>query len=81
MKFLRFNFCHPVKGNAHLTLLTKNAPKSMHFKFDSKETNLIEVPIDHCEDGRWKIELDWEYENKFFTHKKEFEIKAHRKIY
>ncbi len=53
----------------------------MHFKFDSKETNLIEVPIDHCEDGRWKIELDWEYENKFFTHKKEFEIKAHRKIY
>ncbi|EHQ31046.1 hypothetical protein BDD43_4917 [Mucilaginibacter gracilis] len=81
MKFLRFNFCHPVKGNVHLTLLSKDTPKSQHSVFDSQETNLIEVPIDHCEDGKWKIELDWEYENEFFMHKKEFEIKAHKKIY
>jgi hypothetical protein len=70
MKFLRLNFCCPVKGHVHLTLLTKNAPKSLHLEFDSEETNLIELPINHCEDGKWTIELDLAFENEFFMHKR-----------
>lgn len=33
-----------------------------------------------CEDGKLTIELDYPYENEFFMHEMEFEIKAHKKL-
>ncbi len=80
MKFLRFNFCHPIKGNACLTPLSTRSLKCHNIKIDSKNSNLIEIPINEFEEGKWKVVLEWEYEGKAFSHHKEFEIKKTRDI-
>ncbi|MEO8885134.1 MAG: hypothetical protein ABI367_03665 [Mucilaginibacter sp.] len=75
MKFLRFNFCHPVKVHATIIrLLTANAQRHS-IVFDSKGSNLIEIPLAGYGAGKWRIILDWEYDDQTFTHQKEFEIK------
>ncbi len=74
MKYLRFNFCHPVKVHANLIRLSTPKPESHSIIIESKE-NLIEIPLSNYSEGKWKIILDWEYENQNFTHQKEFEIK------
>ncbi|WP_295801674.1 hypothetical protein [Mucilaginibacter sp.] len=81
MKFLRFNFCHPVKVNAHLIPLTGTGTKCRHMAVASDESNLVEIPIDQCDDGNWRIELEWEYGNESFHHKKEFEVKRNNLLY
>jgi hypothetical protein len=81
MKALRFNFCHPVKVNAHLVPLTGTNIICSHLSVYSDESNLIEIPIDQCGDGNWRIELDWEYGNEAFHHKKEFEVKRNKLLY
>ncbi len=81
MKTLRFNFCHPVKVNAHLVPLTGTNMKCLHLSVDSDELNLVEIPIDQCGDGSWRIELEWEYGNESFHHRKEFEVKRNKLLY
>lgn len=75
MKFLRFNFCHPIKGHAYLTQLSTDSPKSHTIKIDSKKSNVIEIPVGECEEGKWKVVLEWEHDGNNFSHQKEFEIK------
>jgi hypothetical protein len=58
MKTLKFNFCHPVKVNAHLVQLNGTCTKCLHMSVDSGESNLLEIPIDQCGDGNWRIELE-----------------------
>ncbi|WP_439695415.1 hypothetical protein ACFGVS_20625 [Mucilaginibacter sp. AW1-7] len=81
MKSLRFNFCHPVKAKAHLVPLTGTDTKCLRMNVDSDESNLLEIPIDQCCDGNWRIELEWEYGNESFHHKKEFEVKRNKLLY
>lgn len=76
MKTLRFNFCHPIKGFANLIQLLPNAVKKHCISFDSKESNLVEIPVGDCQAGKWKVILNWEYDDELFVHQKEFEIKA-----
>ena len=75
MKYLRFNFCHPVKVHTTLTRLLTTPPECHSIIIDSKGSNLIEIPITRYSAGKWKITLDWEYENQTFTHTKQFEVK------
>ena len=75
MKHLRFNFCHPVKVHANLIKLITDAPECHSISIDSKDSNLIEIPLEGYNTGKWRIMLDWEYEGQTFTHQKEFEIK------
>jgi hypothetical protein len=63
MKFLKFNFCHPLKVSAHLIPLTGTGIKSKLMNVASDESNLIAIPIDECSDGNWRIELEWDYDN------------------
>jgi hypothetical protein len=80
MKYLRFNFCHPVKGHAYLTQLLTDKPERHSFTIDSKDSTLIEIPINKYSEGKWKIVLDWEHDGQLFSHHKEFEIKKHNHI-
>ena len=75
MKCLRFNFCHPVRGYASLTQLAAPRPQYYRITIDSKGTNLVEVPIAECQIGKWRIVLDWEFEGKWYSHQKDFEVK------
>ena len=75
MKHLRFNFCHPVKVHANITRLFTSNPERHSITVDSKDSNLVEIPLKGYNEGKWKIILDWEYEGQTFTHQKEFEIK------
>ena len=75
MKYLRFNFCHPVKVHANLMKLITDAPERHSLIIDSQDSNLIEIPLLNYGAGKWKIMLDWEYEGQTFTHQKEFEIR------
>ncbi|CAN5443521.1 hypothetical protein BH09BAC6_BH09BAC6_32520 [soil metagenome] len=40
--------------------------------FDSKGENDFEIPLDECEDGKYKMILDWEFEERYFTHQTDF---------
>jgi hypothetical protein len=75
MKYLRFNFCHPVKVHANITQLLASKPQRYNVVVDSNENNLVEIPLTGYSEGKWKIMLDWKYEGQSFTHQKEFEIK------
>jgi hypothetical protein len=75
MKSLKFNFCHPIKGNACLMLHSKYSSKCQNMLIDSKNSNLIEIPIDGCKEGKWSVVLNWEYDGSSFSHRKEFEVK------
>ena len=75
MKYLRFNFCHPVKVHANMVQLLTSKPERHNMVVDSNENNLVEIPLTGYSEGKWKIILNWEYEDQIFTHQKEFEIK------
>ena len=75
MKYLRFNFCHPVKVHANMVQLLLPQPKYHSITIDSNANNLVEIPLNDYSEGKWKIMLDWEYDGQVFTHQKEFEIK------
>jgi hypothetical protein len=73
MKILRFNFCHPIKGFADLIQLLP-AIQKRRINFDSKD-NVVEIPVADCEAGKWKVVLNWEYDDELFVHQKEFEVR------
>jgi len=74
MKCLQFNFNHPVTGNACLKKLYADSPDLKYLHVDSKLSNLLEIPIQDCRSGKWRITLDWNYEGRFFTHQQDFEV-------
>lgn len=76
MQTLKFNFGHPIKGHAVLIQLYIHKPNFKRFIIDSKGSEYLEIPINGCDDGKWKILLDWEYENRSFSHIEEFEVNS-----
>jgi hypothetical protein len=80
MKFLRFNFDHPFKGKARLTELFAVKPIIKNILVDSKRSKLVEIPIHDCRSGKWRINLDWEYEGSVFTHQEDFEVLKKRRV-
>jgi len=75
MKTLRFNFCHPIKGFANLIALMPGSLQQPGISFDSKEGNLVEIPLNNCQPGKWKVVLNWEYEDELYVHQGEFEVR------
>lgn len=75
MKFLNFNFCHPFKGNARLVRLSKTLCKSHDLIIDSNESNSFEIPVDECEDGEWKVTLNWDVDHMSYFYEKIFNVK------
>ncbi len=80
MKYLRFNFCHPVKVHANIMQLLTSKPQRYNIVVDSNENSLVEIPLTGYSKGKWKIILNWEHEGQNFTHQKEFEIKKQRAV-
>jgi hypothetical protein len=80
MKFLRFNFDHPFKGKASLVPLSILNPIIKYILVDSKLSNLVEIPIDGCHSGKWRIILDWDYDGREFTHQEDFEVLKKRRV-
>lgn len=74
MENLRFCFDHPVKGHASLTLLQKAAPLVVHRQqFDTRESNELIISMQGYPQGKWGVVLEWEYEDRYFSHKREFD--------
>lgn len=76
MPSLKFNFSHPVKGRACLRRLCSNAQSAQQILVDSKGKKDFEVTLGPCDDGRYRFILEWEYEDRQFTHLTEFLIHA-----
>ena len=74
MKTIRFNFNHPVKGNVVLSPVTNHYGACLRMKVESSKDNLLEIPIDDCDAGKWKLTLDWEYDGRSFSNREDFEI-------
>ena len=74
MKTLKFNFSHPFKGHAGITMPGRAGFLRKLLLLDSKESNLIEIPLNDFQNGKYNIMLDWEIDNRFFFHQQEFEI-------
>ncbi|MFD0795588.1 hypothetical protein ACFQZX_18345 [Mucilaginibacter litoreus] len=75
MKTIRFNFNHPVHGNATLTPVNCIGNSCQRLKVNSTTDNELEVPVTDCNAGKWRLTLDWEHEGRMFTHQEDFEIK------
>jgi len=81
MKTIRFKFNHPVKGNAILSPVNCSGGSCLRMKVESTQNNLLEIPINNCKEGKWKLILDWEYDGRIFTHQEDFKVtKPHKKI-
>ncbi|ASU31966.1 hypothetical protein [Mucilaginibacter xinganensis] len=74
MNSIKFNFSHPVSGRARLLQLTPKTNNCRTLAINSKEDNTIEIPVNDCQCGKWKLELSWEYEGRDFSHQEEFEV-------
>lgn len=75
MRFLKFNFSHPFKGRANLIQLNTAAPKNQTILIDND--GLLEIPISACQTGKWKLVLDWQYEDSTFCFQENFEVSHH----
>lgn len=64
---------HPVNGMANLTSLSPNPQQKFRINADSKNSNVLQVPISTCEE-KWKISLGWEYDGQNYEHHREFEV-------
>jgi len=74
MKTLKINLSHPFKAHALIKMLGIANAVCKHFFLDSKESSLIEIPLDAFPIGNYEVTLDWEVDNRFFVHQQEFEI-------
>lgn len=72
MKFLKFNFSHPFKGRASLIHLDMAASKNQMILIDND--GLLEIPIGTCQKGKWKLILDWQYDESSFCFQQFFEV-------
>ncbi len=74
MKCLQFSFSHPVKGTACLTRISlQGVQDRRRLKFDTGENTELSLPIDDLPEGKWKLLLEWEYEERSFSHSSEFD--------
>ena len=80
MRFLRFNFNHPIKGKACLMQLLTVNPVIKNIVVDSKLSNLVEIPIHDCRCGKWRIILDWDHDGRIFTHQEDFEVLKKKRV-
>ncbi len=69
MKFLRMHFCHPIKGVMRL-FNQINHEINYSIAIDSKDSDYIEVPLQKFIKGKYKIELDWEFDGRYFNYEK-----------
>ena len=74
MKTLEFNFSHPFKGRAIIKMFGTANALCKHFVVDSKESDLIEIPLNEFRTGKYEVTLDWEVDDHLFTHQQKFEI-------
>jgi hypothetical protein len=74
MKNLRFYFCHPVSGHARFSPVVCNKGKCKMIDFDTADSDLLELPVDQLEKGKWHINVDWEFEGKYFSLQNDFEV-------
>ena len=74
MKTLKLNFTHPFKG--HVQVMMPGWPHFLlkRLLLDSKASNLVEIPLAGFRNGKYRVTLDWEADNRFFIHQEEFEI-------
>lgn len=74
MKNLRFYFCHPVSGRARFSPVVYSQGKCKSINFDTAGSDLLELPVDHLEKGKWHINMDWEFEGKCYNLESDFEV-------
>ena len=74
MKALTFNFEHPFKGRAIIKLIGSANAFCKRLLLDSKENNLIEIPLNDFQSGKYEISLDWEVDHLFFAYRQTVEI-------
>lgn len=75
MKTIRLNFNHPVQGNAILSPVNCEGGSCRRTKVESTQNNLLEIPVNDCNAGRWKLTLNWEYNGRMFSHQEHFEVR------
>ena len=73
MKNFRINFCHPVKGVIKLfkkEILSSAYQIPVHTdEGDRLNVSLSKIPI-----GEWNIVLEWEYEEKQYSYRRQISI-------
>lgn len=72
MKFLKFNFSHSFKGRARLIQLNTVEPNNQMIVIDND--GLLEISIGSCQAGKWKLILDWQYDDSSFCFQQNFEV-------
>ena len=75
MKTLKFNFNHPFKGHAIIKMLDTAKAFCKHFLIDSKDSNLLEIPVNKLQNGKYEVTLDWERDEKNYFYQEKIEIK------
>jgi len=77
MKNLSLNFGHPVQGKARFSSSSpglRNGLKKEPLIIDTNESNLLEIPLTHLEQGFWKVIFDWKYDGRNYSCQTELEI-------
>jgi len=73
MKALNFNFAHPVKGK--IRLVNKVNPEHNRvLPLNAASDETIAIPIDDLSAGRWRVTLEWDYDDRNFFFQEDFEV-------
>ncbi len=76
MKTLRFNFPHPFKSRAIRKLIGSTNDLRKRLLLDSKDSNIIKIPLTDFQKGNYEMKLDWEVDQYSFIHQQTVEIKG-----
>ena len=74
MKNLRFNFGHPVKCRARISQVFPDKLNCHAITVETTKDNVLEIPVDQCHKGKWKVDLEWEHDDRNFFLNDEFEV-------
>ncbi len=73
MKNFKMNFYHPVKGI--LRLFKEDTAFAAHvIAINTAEDESFDISLSAIEKGKWKLVLDWEYDEKQFSYNRDIII-------
>jgi hypothetical protein len=73
---LNYNFAHSFNGKVSYRRLGTGSMENGHLHFNSEGSQDFAIPIPINTDGRYRLTLDWQYEDRDFSYHSDFLVRS-----
>lgn len=73
---IAYQFAHPFNGRVNLRRLGTAETEGCSLLFNSEGASAFEVPLPIVQDGRYRVTLDWEFEDRLFFHHSDIRVQS-----